>query len=271
MAASSSSGEEPSPPAQARRIIPGPWTHEETSHLIDAYQGKWYSLKRGQLRASHWEEVAEAVRLRCGFPEQTKTSTQCRHKMEKLRKRYRTDKQKGFTDNSPWIFFKKMDLMENGPPKVSLPPPKEDSDNTTENGTANTRSLHFLMSNGKLRVPLDGRTASAARETAGDHCPDPGETDFLPRVFRSCSSSKLGFKQANPISELTSAIKSLGDGFMKLEQMKMEMMREVERMRMEMEMKRTEMIIESQQQIADVFADALYAKKKLKRMSSPDS
>ncbi|XP_031502700.1 trihelix transcription factor ENAP2-like [Nymphaea colorata] len=266
MAASSSSGKELSPPPEARRFLPGPWTHEETANLIDAYMEKWRLLKKRQLKASHWEEVAEDVRLRCGLSNLSKTSTQCRHKMEKLRQRYKAERQKGFPGGSSWVFFDKMDLMENGPLTV-FKTTNEGSD-TTENGANNTRSLHLLMSNGRFRPPADAWAGPAVRRKDEDISV---EADADEGVLRSLSSSRSGVKQGNPIGELTAAIKCLGDGFMKLEHRKMEMMREVERMRMEMEMNRTKMIIESQQQIADVFADAVYARKKLKRMSSPDS
>ena len=63
------------------------------------------------------------------------------------------------------------------------------------------------------------------------------------------------------------------NGFVRMEQMKMEMAREMETMRMEMEMKRTEMILDSQQRIVEAFAKALSEKKKKrpKRMPSPES
>ncbi|CAN6486748.1 unnamed protein product [Victoria cruziana] len=269
MAASSSSGKEPSPPPEARRFLPGPWTQEETANLIDAYMEKWRLLKKRQLKASHWEEVADDVRLRCGLPSLSKTSTQCRHKMEKLRQRYKAERQKGFPEGSSWVFFDKMDLMENGPPPASRT--MNEGSDTTENGANNTRSLSLLLSNGRFRPPTDAwkMARPAVRRKDEDHSVEAGEADD--GVLRSFSSPRSGVKQGNPIGELTAAIKCLGDGFMKLEHRKMEMMREVERMRMEMEMNRTKMIIESQQQIADVFADAVYARKKLKRMSSPDS
>ncbi|KAI9108066.1 hypothetical protein K1719_020939 [Acacia pycnantha] len=70
-----------------------PWTHQETINLIQAYQDKWYSLKRGPLKANQWEEVAVTVAVRCGYDynEPSKTAVQCRHKMEKLRQRYRAE------------------------------------------------------------------------------------------------------------------------------------------------------------------------------------
>lgn len=46
------------------------------------------------------------------------------------------------------------------------------------------------------------------------------------------------------VMEMVEAIRMMGEGFVRMEKMKMEMMREIERMRMEMEMKRIEMIFE---------------------------
>lgn len=106
----------------AKKPQPIPWTHEETVNLIRAYQEKWYSLKRGQLKASQWEEVAVTIAVRCrsspfaaGF---SKTGTQCRHKIEKLRKRYRAEKQR--PNPTLWPYFDLMDQMERGPLPISV-------------------------------------------------------------------------------------------------------------------------------------------------------
>lgn len=81
-----------------------------------------------------------------------------------------------------------------------------------------------------------------------------------------------GKRERDAVTEMVSAITVLGDGFVKMEQMKMEMAREIETMRVEMEMKRTEMILESQQRIVEAFAKAVSErKKKPKRMPSPES
>ncbi|XP_047944885.1 trihelix transcription factor ASIL2-like [Salvia hispanica] len=103
--------ESKSPPP--KRSPPLPWSHQETLALIQAYQEKWYSLKRGQLKAFQWEEVSITVAARCGFDEPSKTATQCRHKIEKLRKRYRSELQKPYLNS--WQYFELMDQMERGP------------------------------------------------------------------------------------------------------------------------------------------------------------
>lgn len=79
-------------------------------------------------------------------------------------------------------------------------------------------------------------------------------------------------RERDPVAEMVSAIKTLGDGFVRMERMKMEMAREIEAMRMEMEIKRTEMILDSQQRIVEAFAKAVTEnKKKTKRIPSPEA
>ncbi|KAB1199478.1 hypothetical protein CJ030_MR0G022771 [Morella rubra] len=116
----------PSPTATFKKPQPLPWTHEETVHLIQAYQEKWYALKRGQLKSSQWEEVAVTVAARCGYDHtepSSKSALQCRHKMEKLRQRYRSEKQRGSPPSSSWPYFHLMDSLDRGPlPPISARP-----------------------------------------------------------------------------------------------------------------------------------------------------
>lgn len=84
----------------------------------------------------------------------------------------------------------------------------------------------------------------------------------------------VGFKrEVDPVEDLASSVTLLGERFVRMEKMKMEMTMEIEKMRMEMELKRNEVIIESQQQIVDAFVNALLEKKKKKKVKveSPDS
>ncbi|KAK8285078.1 hypothetical protein V6Z11_D08G196700 [Gossypium hirsutum] len=76
---------------------------------------------------------------------------------------------------------------------------------------------------------------------------------------------ELGVKNGNggvkrgmdPVEEMVSSIKLLAEGFVRMEKMKIEMVKDVEKTRMKMEMKHNEMILESRQKIMDVFAKAL--------------
>ncbi|XP_073282078.1 uncharacterized protein [Primulina huaijiensis] len=108
--------------AKAPRRFPPPcWTQDETLVLIDAYRERWYALRRGYLRTADWDAVAETVANRCPDATTAKTSAQCRHKMEKLRQRYRAEKQRSVSYPYPagrffssWFFFDYMEAMENG-------------------------------------------------------------------------------------------------------------------------------------------------------------
>ncbi|KAL8546679.1 hypothetical protein ACS0TY_006415 [Phlomoides rotata] len=128
--------------SSARKPSPLPWTHQETLALIQAYQEKWYSLKKGQLKAFQWEEVSVTVAARCGFDEPSKTATQCRHKIEKLRKRYRSELQKPYPNS--WQYFELLDQMERGPTLLYARPitavAKSFSNNANSNSNSNNIS-----------------------------------------------------------------------------------------------------------------------------------
>ncbi|KAL5724115.1 hypothetical protein ACHQM5_007416 [Ranunculus cassubicifolius] len=329
----SSLSTKPTPP---RRVPPPCWTHEETLALIESYHEKWYILRRGNLKASHWQEVADNVARRCRFAIPTKTSVQCRHKIEKLRKRYRTEKQRAANDPNrfvtSWNFFKKMDDMEKGPLMAATTTtgdsddnpdedPDEDDDDLEEESqpigcnmnqthqnqisspVAAAVNYHRLISNGsgsgspggggyRFRIPSGGSRSVPSPLGRFDgnpnfnpnpnHSPNstPNNTRFMnssystpkPSYGRSdeSGSRSKSKRELDPMGEMVSSIRMLGEGFVKMEQKKIEMAKEMEQMRMEMEMKRTEMILESQQKIVEAFAKGISASKKMKRMPSPE-
>ncbi|KAF5731596.1 trihelix transcription factor ASIL2 [Tripterygium wilfordii] len=330
------------PSTNPRRLPPPCWSHDETVALIDAYRDKWYTLRRGNLKANHWQEVAEAVARRCPIPSPPKTAVQCRHKMEKLRKRYRTEIQRARSMpvsrfSSSWVHFKRMDAMEKGP--SAKPTYNSGSDNENEdddsdhedngnqdyyedglfNNSANRvsdnmRSVNKMYRNGavagsssgaagggfRLRIPTGVSIAQPAPskfyakiDNSYSSIPNPNFNSnnnpnaisgFGARVFREFDDKARNRErererergkekeEKDPIADMVAAVKVLGDGFVRMEQMKMEMAREIETMRMEMEMKRTEMILESQQRLVEAFAKAMSDnKKKSKRMPLPES
>ncbi|KAL6311602.1 hypothetical protein AAG906_039073 [Vitis piasezkii] len=268
--------QQPSPaPPSSRRLPPPCWSHDETVALIDSYRDKWYALRRGNLRANHWQEVADAVSRRCPLSSPPKTSVQCRHKMEKLRKRYRTELQRSMNApshrfNSSWVHFKRMDAMEKGPSSTAAVESGSDGEDDDDDDDQD------LYEDGGLKRGI-GNTRSLRIYGNFDQNPNPSP-NFGSRVLgdndraRPAMGKRSGGGGGDPVAEMVAAIKMLGDGFAKMEQKKMDMAREVEAMRMDMEMKRTEMILESQQRIVEAFANALSEKKKKpkKMTSSPE-
>ncbi|KAL3615981.1 hypothetical protein CASFOL_040275 [Castilleja foliolosa] len=133
----------PSIPSSSPRLPPPCWSPEETAALIDAYRDKWYSLRRGNLRANHWQEVADDIASHSpAYP--SKTAVQCRHKMEKLRKRYRAEIQRATAHGgvschvSSWAHFHKMHSMEKGP---NPSPPSSSSSEEIEINHKNNNNI----------------------------------------------------------------------------------------------------------------------------------
>lgn len=404
------SEEKPPPPQPppARRFPPPCWTQEETLALIEAYRERWYALRRGYLRTADWDAVAAAVTSRCPDASPAKTSAQCRHKMEKLRQRYRAEKQRSLSCPtgrffSSWFFFDNMDAMENGTtvaairsnnqqiaekqqgvPAVSavsadgyalktmidqnLLKLKINSKNGVDAppnfmfnhalAAKNSEKINFAtrlpngycsymdMGSNKEEHPHDVEFSSGFRmkngismkgkrtgriigdvngfdqggikgggnyvmnssfdcdegsEYNGSNAIDgfhirnigvsnprrsynSGNVEQQPSLDSRFSPglSKFGKKggggvgmkrRRDPVEEMVSSIKLLGEGFIKMEKMKMEMAKEVEQMRMEMEMKRNEMILESQKQIVEAFVKVLSEvhKNKNGKTVSPES
>ncbi|KAK8650257.1 hypothetical protein V6N13_139903 [Hibiscus sabdariffa] len=104
----------PSSATLSRRVAPPCWTKEETLALIQAYKEKWFALRRRNLKASDWDAVS-AVVSSASDPDNTKSSVQCRHKIEKLRQRYRAEKQRCLKNpgkfSSSWDLFPLLDSM----------------------------------------------------------------------------------------------------------------------------------------------------------------
>ncbi|XP_058224571.1 trihelix transcription factor ASIL2-like [Rhododendron vialii] len=370
----------PPPPEKPPRKFPAPcWTQSETLALIDAYRDRWYALRRGYLRTADWDAVAAAVTGRCPDASPAKTSAQCRHKMEKLRQRYRTEKQRSLSFPghffSSWFFFENMDSMagdgsnpnpnpnlankkigtaksnpnnqeglrgknsspnygsrvlnngyepylEDGsdddvgddadlgegygvrtPIDVKLAPPvfrAKKVDQMHRNFGPSYNSNHggggyvndggfrikpprFDNSDGGLYVKISGERFPVAKgfrtkgsgKNDGNPCAnsDPrfanGYSSSMGLGVGDKSGGRGGKRERDPIADVVSSIKLLGEGFVKVEKMKMEMAREIEKMRIEMDMKRNELILESQRQIVDAFVAVLMEKKKKKRESTP--
>ncbi|KAM0052353.1 putative transcription factor MYB family [Helianthus debilis subsp. tardiflorus] len=333
------------PPPATRRLPPPCWSHDETVALIEAYREKWYSLRRGNLRATHWQEVADGVAARCPMGSPPKTSIQCRHKMEKLRKRYRAEIQRignvpnGHRYPSSWVHFKIMDSMELGS-SCSDPGNQDDEEEDMGGGEDGGDELMLYPKGIKqaIAIPLNRRYSGIGSPNgvggAGGNgngngngvrikipnsvaMPPPQASvptyynnnrsnglnglnglnemnsfdDFPPSMnpgYGTGRGSRNGYTKEglkrkeedvercdgnnNVMDAMVSAVLKLGDGFVKMERMKMDMARELESMRMKMEMKRTEMILESQQKLVDSFSKTVLEKnKKVKRMPTPES
>ncbi|KAE8730596.1 Sec14p-like phosphatidylinositol transfer family protein [Hibiscus syriacus] len=268
----------------ARKLQPLPWTHQETLNLIQAYQEKWYSLQRGQLKAGQWEEVAVTVATRCGLFDDpaSKTALQCRYKMEKLRRRYRSERQV-LASGSPWPYFDAMQALEHGPFPFSTQPLPS---------MVPTGEKHFYPDDGHKA----GNNYCCYEEEEEEEDDDDDEEDYRFSKSRSinyilrrpsvvnrfsglCSGGKkrvrpeeggdgdvgvVGMEEEDKRVGLAVEIKRFAERFERMERKNMEIILETERFRMEMENQRIEMVLHSQKKIVDVISATFGLNKRVK-------
>ncbi|MBA0576065.1 hypothetical protein Golob_025102, partial [Gossypium lobatum] len=144
-----------------QRVAPPCWSKEETLVLIEAYNEKWFVLRCQNLKASDWGAVSAAVSFASG-PETMKSSVQCRHKIEKLRQRFRAEKQRSLKNpgkfSSSWDLFPLLDSMNFAPVSV--------------NGSADQDNLYYNKDGGfywklKNHEKIYGNSGS---DLGFDHC-----------------------------------------------------------------------------------------------------
>lgn len=93
------------------------WTEHETFVLLDAWGDRFLQRGRKSLRSEEWQEVAEKVSQ---VSKIERSDTQCRNRLDTLKKKYKKEKIK-FTEMgssggaSKWVYFKRMDKLMSSP------------------------------------------------------------------------------------------------------------------------------------------------------------
>ncbi|KAL8113855.1 trihelix transcription factor ENAP2-like [Apium graveolens] len=100
-----------SKPSHGGRNALSDWTEHETFVLLNAWGDRFIQRRRKSLRSEEWQEVADKVSQRSRLE---RTDTQCRNRLDTLKKKYKKEKMKlhemgGAT--SQWVYFKKMDML----------------------------------------------------------------------------------------------------------------------------------------------------------------
>ncbi|KAM7262867.1 hypothetical protein ACFE04_000550 [Oxalis oulophora] len=261
---------------QQQPVNPKPictWTHSETLNLIQAYQEKWYSLNRGQLKSTQWEEIAVSIAVKCGYAyshPSAKSPVQCRHKMEKLRRRYRSEKQAGPT---AWPYFFQMDCLETGKsviiaatPISQMRPDVADDEDEDENdddddvddeedGCSKLRSINYI-----LRKPTYVNRFSSGvglKRERSDYVEEVGVG-----VGAGVGVEPMRYEEGRTREEegmgtemLAAEVRRFSERMVKIEKQKMEMIKETERWRMEMEDRKVRMILDSQSKVVDIICN----------------
>ncbi|ONK63567.1 uncharacterized protein A4U43_C07F16590 [Asparagus officinalis] len=234
------------------------WSEGAVTCLLEAYEAKWVLRNRAKLKGQDWEDVARQVSARAesGSSRSTKTATQCKNKVESMKKRYRNEvAAAGRGSGSRWPLFSKLDGLVR----------------------CQSGSRALVVADDKIASCDQGaeeeEAATAVQEeyTEGDKEQPPEMNKEPDQKVQSCNSSKetqhiqrkreKRKRTKEEGCEVAESIRWLTDAILRVEQMRMESMRDMEKIRAEteakkaeMELKRTEILANTQLQIAKLFA-----------------
>ncbi|KAJ7553588.1 hypothetical protein O6H91_06G104300 [Diphasiastrum complanatum] len=241
--------------------------------------------------------------MRC-TDEPIKNWQKCKNKMEKLKKRYRAEKtlEQNTGCFSRWWFYKRMENMvlgtqkgegnagvvhANGVALVNLHSGEsQPADRLQEEEVAiNGKKIEGERKQSEINPSMEKvvgchencDVSYTSHEDDEDDMPDediptpgfhPCKLNSVPgnSSSKNCASTHCGM-----IHEMTSVMRSFAEGFLRLEQSKLELQRDNERVRAETELKRTQMLLASQKQIARLFMRAINNKNKAKRPRIADA
>ncbi|OVA05650.1 hypothetical protein BVC80_8999g1 [Macleaya cordata] len=281
------------------------WSEGAVSSLLDAYESKWVLRNRAKLKGQDWEDVARHVSSRANSTKSPKTQTQCKNKIESMKKRYRSES--SATDPSSWPLFQRLDLLlrcrtatnnhppsstttttHHCPPLVLLdppiapppapppPPPPLPPPPPTTIGTRldSHESNDFDRVAGKEEEDLGAKIFDNGSDKISMGMGSSGSTPVSDTIKEKMKMKKIKVEKKKMMKkkkkrprrgedwEVAESIRWLAEVVMRSEQARMDAMKEVERMRIEaeakkgeMDLKRTEIIANTQLQIAKILAN----------------
>lgn len=295
------------------------WSEGAVSTLLEAYETKWILRNRAKLKGQDWEDVALFVSSRANNTKSPKTQTQCKNKIESMKKRYRSESAaaaataatSGDNNNnshnmaaaSSWPLYPRLDLLLRGtaPTPPPLPPPPSTntplvlleqsspslpplpqptvaapSPLTIGIGIAVGGQNSHESNGGVERVPKEdgiGTKVSEDHHVSSDKNAvmetDSSTPDLYSDKVEKLKSRKMKTRMEKKKRKRSSredwdiaeSIRWLAEVIVRSEQARMDTMRELERMRAEteakrgeMDLKRTEIIANTQLEIAKLFA-----------------
>lgn len=274
------------------------WSEGAVSSLLEAYETKWVLRNRAKLKGHDWEDVARHVSSRANSTKSPKTQTQCKNKIESMKKRYRTES--ATADTSSWPLYPRLDMLLRGtaPPQLPLAPPPFSQPLASnppplillEPSSAaavpqllplsgpppppppgNAQNSHG--SNGVDKLPKEDGAGTKLSDQVSDK--NPVETDSSTPALYSDKQKSSRSKKHKTVMKMekskkrrkreeygiAESIRWLAEVIVRSEQSRMETMKELEKMRIEaearrgeMDLKRTEIIANTQLEIAKLFA-----------------
>ncbi|GFP99672.1 trihelix transcription factor asil1 [Phtheirospermum japonicum] len=219
--------------------VPADWTEHETLILLDAWGERFLKQGRKSLRSEEWQEVSEKVSQESKIE---RTDTQCRNRLDTLKKKYKKEKMKLVDNiNNKWVYFKKMDALLSSP--------------------SNRAGLSCGLDSGEFVFmnPKDYLNRSNGldemRDSPGNSESTEGEQDEPPKTGLVRPMKKKNGKNKS-FKLLADSFRKFSDIYEKIEHSKRQQMVELERMRMDfyrdLELQKRQILERAQAEIARI-------------------
>ena len=222
------------------------WSENETFILLDAWGTRFVRHGRKSLRSEEWQEVADRVSRGSKIE---RTDTQCRNRLDTLKKKYKKEKMKfAETGNSTskWVYFKKMDmLLTSTPQKAGVSCGMDSGEYVFMSPKA-----YLNRANG-----LDEMRDSPANSESADGEED-GSEDLPPKRSRNVQPGGNGNGNGHSFKLIADSIHKFSEIYVKIENSKRQHMMELEKMRMdfhrELELQKRQIMERAQAEIARI-------------------
>ncbi|CAH2064150.1 unnamed protein product [Thlaspi arvense] len=255
------------------------WSEGAVSSLLEAYETKWVIRNRAKLKGQDWEDVARHVSSRASHSKSPKTQTQCKNKIESMKKRYRSES--ATADGSSWPLYPRLDHLLRGNGSASVQPQPQPQPQAVMPLNCSVPLLLLeppspvvthppqpaqisYGSNGVGRIPKEDGIKPKLSEQKPEKAAEMDTDSSTPVICREKAKArpkKLRRRYKEEKEEIAGSIRWLAEVVMRSERTRMETMKEIERMRAEaevkrgeMDLKRTEIMANTQLEIAKLFA-----------------
>ncbi|KAJ6346781.1 hypothetical protein OIU76_003457 [Salix suchowensis] len=229
------------------------WSEGAVSTLLEAYENKWILRNRAKLKGNDWEDVAHHVSSRANSTKSPKTQTQCKNKIESMKKSAAAAVTPP-PQHLLWLLLILHHLHHLIITKLMRAAQNSHGSNGVDKG-AKGDGMDAKLSDhvsDKNSMDTDSSTPAALYSDKEE-----------PRSKKLKKKTEKRKRRKREEWEMADSIRWLAEVVVRSEQARMETMRELEKMRIEaeakrgeMDLKRTEIIANTQLEIAKLFAGA---------------
>ncbi|XP_073145401.1 trihelix transcription factor ENAP2-like [Henckelia pumila] len=207
-------------PTHGGRNSPTEWTEKETFILLDVWGDRFLKQGKKSLRSEEWQEVADMVSHES---KSERTNTQCRNRLDTLKKKYKKEKMKLGEDegsNSEWVYYKKMDmLLSSHPQQAGL--------------SCGVDSGEYVFMNPKVYLNRSNGL-DEMRDSPGNSESSKGEEHELHNLLPPKKMKTAKYRQSRAsVNLLADAILKFSETYERIETSKGQQLVELENMRME--------------------------------------